>query len=83
MILDCFSSRHEPLRVRGYVFWDQKRLEEWNIPNEGYGIWVEGRSARIRKALAENPKETRSMVPSLSNQDDQPHALPVRFALQI
>ena len=56
MILDCFSSRHEPLKVRGYVFQDQKRLEEWNIPNEEYGTWVEGRSARIRKALTRNPE---------------------------
>ena len=56
MILDHFPSRHEPLRVRGYVFQDQKRLEECNIPNEEYGTWVEGRSARIRQALAENPK---------------------------
>lgn len=48
-----FRWQDEPLREWGYVFWDQKRLEKWNLPNEEYGTWLERRGEGIRKALAE------------------------------
>ena len=48
-----FSWQNEPLREWGYVFWDQKRLEFWSLPNEEYDTWAERRCAELRKALAE------------------------------
>lgn len=48
-----FRWQDEPLREWGYVFWDQKRLEKWNLPNEEYETWVKRRREGIRKALAE------------------------------
>ena len=48
-----FDWQNEPLREWGYVFWDQKRLEAWSLPNEEYETWAERRSAGLRKALAE------------------------------
>ena len=48
-----FLWQNGPLREWGYVFWDQKRLSIWNLPNEEYEIWVERRRAGLRKALAE------------------------------
>lgn len=50
---DYFSRLNEPLRDWGYVFWDQKRLEFWSLPNEEYQIWAGRRKAGLRKALAE------------------------------
>lgn len=49
----CFLWQNEPLREWGYVFWDQKRLEKWDVPNEEYDTWVERRRVDLRKALAE------------------------------
>ncbi|KAF6220122.1 hypothetical protein HO133_003253 [Letharia lupina] len=53
--MDCsyFLWQNEPLREWGYVFWDQKRLEKWDVPNEEHGTWVERRRAGLRKALSE------------------------------
>lgn len=48
-----FDWQNESLREWGYVFWDQKRLEAWSLPNEEYEIWAERRRAGLRKALAE------------------------------
>ena len=48
-----FRWQDEPLREWGYVFWDQKRLGNWDLPNEEYETWVERRREGIRKALAE------------------------------
>lgn len=48
-----FLWQNEPLREWGYVFWDQKRLEKWDVPNEEYDTWVERRRVDLRKALAE------------------------------
>ena len=50
---DYFVPLNEPLREWGYVFWDQKRLDIWNLPYEEYETWAERRRAGLRKALAE------------------------------
>ena len=57
-----FDWQNEPLREWGYVFWDQQRLEKWGVPNEEYETWVERRRARLRKALAEDPRKAGSML---------------------
>ena len=49
--LGYFWPVHEPLRKWGYVFWDQKRLEKWDVPNEDYEAWSERRRAQIRARL--------------------------------
>ena len=50
---DYFLWQNESLREWGYVFWDQKRLDIWSLPNEEYEVWAERRRAGLRKALAE------------------------------
>lgn len=50
MDFSYFLPENSPLREWGYVFWDQKRLEKWDVPDEDYGTWVERRRAQIRKA---------------------------------
>ena len=50
---DYFLWQNLPLREWGYVFWDQKRLDSWSLPNEEYEVWAERRRAGLCKALAE------------------------------
>ena len=49
---DYFFRAKEPLREWGYVFWDQKRLQKWNLPNEEYSTWIERRRQKLRKSWA-------------------------------
>ncbi len=52
MDFSYFLRQNKTLREWGYVFWDQKRLEKWGVPNEEYETWLERRRAGLRKASA-------------------------------
>lgn len=42
MVFNYHIPQNEHLMKWGYVFWDQKRLGKWDVPNEEYGTWVGG-----------------------------------------